>query len=344
MSVGGANDVSRGSDASGAQGSDLAQAGGQSDLASSGADRVEAAQRSIDAGSLDLARGPAGETLAQVDRPAGAQPQVELAQLNNTAPPPPSRLELAQMAQAAYNEIGPPQGWSEATATQLAEIGLTPDMLASPTSEFYAEVYVKEINGQTSYTVAFRGTQSQSDWVANGRQGVGLPTDHYNRALEIGENLVVPQGARVSITGHSLGGGLASTAALAAELDATTFNAAGLHQNTIRAAQEIAAADGQLDVPDISAVYVRGDVLSMLQDGGDQMIGGLIGRGLGSWVGGPVGGAAGGVIGREAVDAPEAFGTRVELDPVRPEGTRWYQDNPVARHGMDYVISSLQGN
>lgn len=346
MAIGGSNDVSGNSGTNSVSGSDGSRGAGPSDLSAAGTDRVEAAQRALETGSLELAQGPIAQPAqAQGDLPVGAQPQVELAQLNNTAPPPPSTLELAQMAQATYGEIGPPQGWTQATAQQLAEVGLTPDMLASPTSEFRAEVYVQEINGQTSYTVAFRGsTPTQSDWVANGRQSVGLETDHYNRALEIGESLVVPEGARVTITGHSLGGGLASAAALAAEMNATTFNAAGLHQNTIDAAQTIAAADGLLDVPDISAVYVRGDVLSMLQDGGDQMIGGLIGRGLGSWLGGPVGGAAGGIVGREVVDAPEAFGDRVQLDPVRPEGMRWYQDNPVARHGMDYVISSLRGN
>ncbi|MEM7689438.1 MAG: Mbeg1-like protein [Pseudomonadota bacterium] len=302
----------------------------------------------MDAGAA--AGGTFGAQMAQItpvqgEVPAVGQPQVELAQLNNVAPPPPSTLELAQMAQAAYGEVGPPQGWTEANAAQLAEIGLTPDMLSSPTSEFRAEVYVQEINGQTSYTVAFRGsTPTQSDWAANGRQAVGLETDHYNRALEIGESLVVPEGSRVSVTGHSLGGGLASAAAIAAELDATTFNAAGLHSTTISAAQEIAAADGRIDAPDISAVYVRGDVLSMLQDGGDQMIGGLIGRGLGSWLGGPLGGAAGGLAGRQLADAPEAYGNRIQLDPVRPDGVGFFGDHPVARHGMDYVISSLQGN
>lgn len=318
-----------------------------SDLASAGADRVAAAQAALVETGITAPRDRfAQATPIQVEAPAGAQPQVELAQLDNVAPPPaPTTLELAQMAQATYGEIGPPEGWSVATEQQLAEIGLTPAMLSSPTSEFRAEVYTREFAGQTSYTVAFRGsTPTQSDWVANGRQAVGLPTDHYNRALEIGESLIVPEGSRVTITGHSLGGGLASAAGIAAELDATTFNAAGLHQNTINAAQDIAAADGQLDIPDISAVYVRGDVLSMLQDGGDQMIGGLIGRGLGSWVGGPLGAMAGGMAGRELTDAPEAYGNRIELDPVRPDGVGFFGDNPVARHGMDFVISSLQGN
>lgn len=284
-------------------------------------------------------------TPVQGQATTGSQPQVELAQLNSAAPPPPSTLELAQLSQAVYGEIGPPQGWSRATAEQLAEIGLTADMLRSPTTAFRAEVYVQEINGQTSYTVAFRGsTSARSDWVSNGRQAVGLETDHYTRALEIGESLVVPEGSRVTITGHSLGGGLASAAAIAAELDATTFNASGLHQNTINAAREFAAADGQIDTPDISAIYVRGDVLSLLQDGGDQMIGGFLGRGLGSWLGGPAGGAAGGYFGREMVDAPEAFGNRIEIEAVRPEGMRWYQDHPGARHGIGYVINSLQSN
>lgn len=338
MSIGGANDVSRGSETQALSRSEPAQR----DLATAGTDRVEAAQRALQTGTLNQSVRP---TPVQADAAIAGQPHVQLAQLNTAPPPAPSTLELAQMAQAVYGEVGPPQGWTQATAEQLAEIGLTEGMLSSPTSEFRAEVYVREIAGQTSYTVAFRGsTPTSSDWVANGRQAVGLETDHYNRALEIGESLIVPDGARVTITGHSLGGGLASAAAIAAELDATTFNAAGLHRNTIDAAQTIAAADGILDIPDISAVYVRGDVLSLLQDGGDQMIGGLIGRGLGSWLGGPVGGAAGGLAGRELTDAPEAYGTRIQLDPVRPEGMRWYQDHPVARHGMDYVLSSLQGN
>lgn len=315
------------------------------DLASRGTDRIEAARAALGAG---------GRVTAQVqsDRAApsgigaagGVQPRVELAR-TDVVPPPPSRLELAAMAQAAYGITAPPQGWSVASNQQLAAIGLTPAMLRSPTSEFRAEVFVREFGGQTSYTVAFRGsTAAQSDWVSNGRQAVGLETDHYNRALEIGESLIVPQGSRVSITGHSLGGGLASAAAIAAEIDATTFNAAGLHANTIGRAQAIAGADGRIDAPDIAAVYVRGDILSLLQDGGDQMIGSFVGRGLGSWLGGPVGGAVGGIAGGQLVDAPEAYGTRIPLDPVRPAGVAWYQDTPGARHGMDYVISSLRGN
>ena len=346
MAIGGSNDVSRSSASNGVN-AGASSASQSSGLTAASSDRIAAARAALDAARITPVDGLASQLgPLQVQGVPGQQPQVELAQLNVAAPPPaPSTLELAQLSQAVYGVQAPPQGWRVANEQQLAAIGLTPAMLSSPTSEFRAEVYVREIAGQTSYTVAFRGsTASRSDWVANGRQAVGLETDHYNRALEIGESLIVPDGARVTITGHSLGGGLASAAAIAAEMDATTFNAAGLHQNTINAAQTIARADGRLDVPDIRAVYVRGEVLSALQDGGDQMIGGLIGRGLGSWLGGPLGGAAGGLAGRQLTDAPEAYGQRIALDPVRPEGMRWYQDHPIARHGIDYVISSLRGN
>ena len=259
-----------------------------------------------------------------------AQYYTPLAQTATPLPPPaPSTRELAAMAQAVYTPgAAPPTGWAIAGEAQLAALGLTPEMLSSPTSEFRAEVYVRTINGQPSYTLAFRGSQSGSDWRANLQQGVGLESDHYNRALEIGRRLDVPQGARVTITGHSLGGGLASAAALAAEMDATTFNAAGLSDNTLDAARAIAARDGTVVTPDINAYFVRGEVLSALQDGGDRVLGLIFG----------------GIGGALLADLPPAVGTRIALDPVRPDGMRWYQDNPVAKHMMDYVLSSLDGS
>lgn len=240
-------------------------------------------------------------------------------QCTASAPPAPSTRELALMAQAVYSTSPAlPEGWSVATPADLAEIGLRPDMLTSPSSDFRAAVYVTEVCGQKSYTVAFKGTEfsSLSDWKANAGQAFGRETDHYNRALEIGRSLVVPEGARVSITGHSLGGGLASAASIAAELDATTFNAAGLSDETIAAAEQIAGADGRIDTPDINAYYVRGEILSFLQDGGERLISPFL-------------------------DLPEAVGTRIQLDPQRPEGMHWWENTSVAKHQMDYVLSSL---
>jgi hypothetical protein len=61
--------------------------------------------------------------------------------------------------------------------------------------------------------VAFRGTDQASDWKANLGQGVGAHTVKYDAAAKLGEAY---RGEDVVKTGHSLGGGLAKTAAAVA--------------------------------------------------------------------------------------------------------------------------------
>lgn len=290
----------------------------RSDLAAASDARIEAARAAMTGAAIAPPARALQAEFTPVDRAAPAAPSAPAA----AVPPQPSVRELAGLAADVYAPgQAIPAGWTIASPQQLAAIGLAENMLSSPQSEFRAEVYVREVAGQPSYVVAFRGSQSASDWSANIKQGVGLRTDHYNRALEIGERLIVPDGARVTLTGHSLGGGLASAESLAAELPAATFNAAGLSDRTLTQARTVARADGRVDVPDISAFHVRGEILSTLQDGGDRVLGILLHAGF--------------------FDLPEAVGTRIPLDAVRPEAMRWYQDNPVARHMMDYVIASL---
>ena len=291
----------------------------QTDLAGASDARIAAARAALTGAAITPTARVLQAEFTPVDGAAASlAPPAPAAAL----PPEPTVRELAALAADVYAPgQAVPAGWTIASSQQLAALGLTENMLSSPQSEFRAEVYVREFAGQPSYVVAFRGSQSASDWGANLKQGIGLRTDHYNRALEIGERLIVPDGARVTLTGHSLGGGLASAASLAAELPAATFNAAGLSDRTLAQARTIAGADGRVDVPDISAFHVRGEILSTLQDGGDRVLGVLLRAGF--------------------LDLPEAVGNRIPLDAVRPEGTRWYQDNPVARHMMDYVIASL---
>lgn len=249
--------------------------------------------------------------------------------------PEPSAATLARLAGAAYGSA-PPDGWTAATSEELAEIGLTPAMLSSSASDFRAAVFVDRTQAAPSFVVAFKGTSSANDWSANLRQGTGFETDHYNRALAIGQSLNAPPEVRITLTGHSLGGGLASTAALAGERYAVTFNAAGLSDSTKDRAAAIAGADGLVVTPDIRAYYVSGEILSAMQDGGDRVAGGLLGyAAAGPW--GGLGGAA-------VADMPSAVGTRIEMDRVNPEGVHWYSlksNNPVGWHMMDYVLASV---
>lgn len=236
--------------------------------------------------------------------------------------------ELALLAADVYRDTpNPPAGYRVAVEGDLGKLGLKPADLTSTQSPFRARVYVKEIGGVPHYTVAFRGTNmsSASDWTSNALQSMGVSTDHYRHALYIGSKLALAQGANVTMTGHSLGGGLASAASIASGQPAATFNSAGLSGETISAARAIHSSAGVQTKDDITAYYVRGEILSAIQDGGDRIIGGIIG----------------GIKGAVVTDAPEAYGKRIGLESVRPEGLRWYQDHAVARHGMDWVLSSL---
>jgi Lipase (class 3) len=259
------------------------------------------------------------------------QPVMQFAQVSNqpvaaTSVQAPATRELALLAADVYHDApSPPTGYRVATEADLGRIGLKPQDLTSSQSAFRARVYVKGANESAEYVVAFRGSTSSTDWQANLRQGVGLSSDHYTRALIIGRALARNPQATVTITGHSLGGGLASAAAIASGRDATTFNAAGLSNATITKANGIRSAAGIGRAAQVQAFYVRGEVLSAIQDGGDRVIGAIFG----------------GVTGATIVDAPSAYGTRHALTPVRPAGQPWYSDNPVAKHGMDWVLSSL---
>jgi hypothetical protein len=238
----------------------------------------------------------------------------------------PQTRELALLAADVYNNTpNPPAGFRVATEGDLGQLGLRPQDLTSTQSPFQARVYVRGAGADAQYVVSFRGTTSGGDWRANVQQGLGLSSDHYRRALYIGSRLALASGAHVTITGHSLGGGLASAAAIAAGRPAATFNAAGLSEATIRQARAIHDAAGVQSTDNVRAYYVRGEILSALQDGGDRVLGG----------------ALGGLLGSAVADAPEAYGQRIGLNGVRPEGLRWYQDNPVSRHGMDWILSSL---
>lgn len=148
---------------------------------------------------------------------------------------------------------------------ELAKAGLTPEDLTIPGTNFGAVVY--KTGEPPSYTVSFRGTEEWlgSDMGANKDQGLGkFDTPYYSRAQEIGRNMEIKQlrnGVTTPTTkfvGHSLGGGLASAAAVASNGNATTFNAAGLHNNTITAGGRTNGA--------VTAIRVKGEALTALQE------------------------------------------------------------------------------
>jgi type VI secretion system secreted protein VgrG len=223
----------------------------------------------------------------------------------------------ALLAQDVYNDVAqPPEGYRVADAADLQVLGLSPALLGQ--GEFRARVYATGEGASTEYTIAFRGSQSAADWVNNAHQGLGFDSAHYRAALAIGERIARSDAAeQVRFTGHSLGGGLASAAAIASGRPADTFNAAGLHDDTIADARAIHAAAASPTEAQVDSWQVQGEILSLIQDGGDRLISPFL-------------------------DLPEAYGNRHVIDAVAPEGTGFIGSfNPVSRHGIDWVLSSL---
>ncbi|MEO0501322.1 MAG: Mbeg1-like protein [Pseudomonadota bacterium] len=230
-------------------------------------------------------------------------------------------LDKALMAQDVYEtNAAPPPGWRVASQADLAAIGLTPADLTIPDSNFQARVYVAGSGSNTDYVVAFRGTEftSLSDWNNNLRQGVGGDSPYYDQAIQIGRQTAL-SGADVEFVGHSLGGGMASAAAVASGYDASTYNAAGLSNNTIDRAT---AANPNGASGEVTAYYVPGEILHNIQEDDSSLINGF------DWVG---------------KIAPDAYGNQVALEVDKPADVGWWNyGNSVSRHGMNWVLSGLR--
>lgn len=87
----------------------------------------------------------------------------------------------------------------------------------------------------SDHILSFAGTDPSSwaNWKANLRQAFGFISAQYETGIDLAVNLST-QYLGLRFTGHSLGGGIASAAAIITGGSATTFNAAGVHDNTLR--------------------------------------------------------------------------------------------------------------
>ena len=177
--------------------------------------------------------------------------------------------------------IAAPEGWTRAVGVdvstpegraaaneRLAPYGLTvADLNPQGDNGFRAELYLPDraVLGEGAVPVlSFKGTTptSAEDWATNLAQGVGAETEYYNRAMIAADRLDLETDGRFEITGHSLGGGMASAAAAVTGAQATTFNAAGLHDDTAARFLE-GRGIAPVDAMDTTTAYVvKGELLN----------------------------------------------------------------------------------
>ena len=181
-------------------------------------------------------------------------------------------VERARLAYDVYRDPGnmdpsPPVGWVRVREYPelMQQWGIDSkklkDLLEPPNLGMRAELYLSKFEGRDSFVIAYKGTTGAEDWMHNGLQNAGFSSAYYNKAIELAKAVKNTLGDKVNleVTGHSLGGGMASAAAIKAGLNAKTFNAAGLHPNT-------AMYGNSQPGKRIDAYQVQGELLTTLQD------------------------------------------------------------------------------
>ena len=137
--------------------------------------------------------------------------------------------DYARLAQAAYEKGDPiPDGWRKISDDELAELGIDPSELDTKYG-MQATVYQ---NADGKYVLAFRGTELDREPgkdLGNDIAGGAFTSFQVNEAINVSTKLAQAVGPEnLDFTGHSLGGELASVAAIATGGQAVTFNAAGV--------------------------------------------------------------------------------------------------------------------
>lgn len=220
-------------------------------------------------------------------------------------------MDLAKLSKDVYNTDPTRVGnWSRLSDAQLEAAGIKPAELESKATGFRSAIYQ---DGKGHYVLAFAGTDPKSgkDWLADGLQASGLPTAQYSQAVALATKAKTAFHDNLVITGHSLGGGLASAASVATDSAAVTFNAAGLNNATLRRAVpngDPGTLRTQAENGLVRRYAVDGEVLTGEQEQG-------AGRGL----------------------APDAIGHKIELRDPSP--TPWILQAP----GLNLVTDTVHG-
>ena len=148
------------------------------------------------------------------------------------------------MLKSKYEKL---DGYEKLDAKEMKKLGVNTTELNDTKTGFKADIY-KDKNGD--YVLVYRGTYSDPDhpendlihdwskeWTDdNMKQGLGMGSEQYKKSIKLAEkvNSNKPKGKQLTITGHSLGGGLATAAGAATGSKTYAFCPAGVHPNTYK--------------------------------------------------------------------------------------------------------------
>ncbi len=206
------------------------------------------------------------------EAPQENKPKEKTGQNIGQLPPPPEKLEIdcetlkdyAEMAADEYYEISKWKGNNWRRANEKLPQYVVYLLKYFAYTGIHGDLYVHiQKNGSSKYVFVFRGSElKKNDWINNYAQLIGTSMQ-YKVATLIAEKLKETFKTEISFIGHSLGGGLASLAALVTGLPAVTFNAAGLSKQTKDSYKTTNAK--------INAYIVKDEIANVLQAGASKM-------------------------------------------------------------------------
>ncbi len=192
----------------------------------------------------------------------------EKAGKNTGQPPlPPEKLEIdcetlkqyAQMAADVYFEISRSKNYNWKRVNEKLPPSVKTILERNANTGIYGDLYERVTgNGKTEYVFVFRGSEPKENDINNNlQQFLDGNSEQYSLASKIAIELVKEFGNGIKFVGHSLGGGLASLAALVTGASAVTFNAAGLSKET--------KENHRLKEARINAYIVKDEIVHTLQ-------------------------------------------------------------------------------
>jgi len=165
-------------------------------------------------------------------------------------------LEMAELSACAYHRRPCQSNWIDVPPGAL---GLVDQDLDD--GDFDARIFQNPVTSE--YVVVFRGTDDLRDVLDDLGQFNGESSNQYRAAASLGRRLnTLRPNHNISFSGHSLGGGLATTAALASGRRATVFNAAALHADTAQQLQLNISRAATL----VENLTVDGEIVTTAQD------------------------------------------------------------------------------
>ncbi len=176
-------------------------------------------------------------------------------------------FELFRLADCAYEACVHSlsnTSWSPLSPDKMKELGIDSNLLRDSFTGYSATIFQNKDTGE--YVVAFRGTDELvKDMVSNVVEIEGLSFQHF-LALQLAENLR-QRDIDVTYVGHSLGGGLAVTAAMSSGREAVTYNSAGISKKTAELGGFDEESDSWLgfhldESSSVTAYRVKGDDVS----------------------------------------------------------------------------------